>query len=93
LSGLMASIVMVILLRRRRRLGVDWLYMMGRIVLATLVMAIFLFTLTNFSTGLRHNVPAAFWLVGLVIFGGATFFGSAVFFGAIPAGLVSRWRH
>ena len=93
LSGLMAGIVMVILLRRRRRLGVDWLYMMGRIVLATLVMAIFLFTLTNFGTGLRHNVPAAFWLVGLVIFGSATFFGSAVFFRAIPAGLVRRWRH
>ena len=89
-SGLIAGVLMAALLHRRRRLGVAWLCMMGRILLATLVMAIFIFMLTNFGTGLQHNLPAALRLIGLVISGGVVFFASAVFFRAIPAGLMRR---
>ena len=89
-SGLIAGVLMAVLLHRRRRLGVAWLYMMGRILLATLVMAIFIFMLTNFGTGLQHNLPAALWLIGLVISGGVVFFASAIFFRAIPTGLMRR---
>ena len=67
--------------------------MMGRIFLATMIMAIFLFVFANFGSGLRHFMPAALWLAGQVIFGGATFFAAAVFFKAIPSGLARRGRH
>jgi putative peptidoglycan lipid II flippase len=93
LSGLTAGVVMVVLLRRRRRLGGGCIGMMGRIFLATMIMAIFLFVFANFGSGLRHFMPAALWLAGQVIFGGAAFLAAAVFFKAIPAGLVRRWRH
>ncbi len=93
LSGLVAGVVMVVLLRRRRRLGLGSIGMMGRIFLATMIMAILLFVFENFGSGLRHFMPAAFWLAGQVIFGGAAFFAAAVFFKAIPVGLVRRWRH
>ena len=67
--------------------------MMGRIFLATMIMAIFLFVFENFGSGLRHSMPAAFWLVGQVIFGSAAFVAAAIFFKAIPVGLLGRWRH
>ncbi len=93
LSGLMAGAVMTILLRRHRRLGGGWLGMMGRIFLATMVMAIVLIALLNFGAGLRHNMPPALWLSGLIIFGGAAFFSAAALFKAIPPGLVCRWQN
>ena len=93
ISGLMAAVLMVVLLCRRRRLSGGWLVMMGRIFLATMVMVILLLGLVNFGAGLRHDVAAAFWLAGLVIFGAAAFIGAAVLFNAVPAGLVRRWRH
>ena len=93
LSGLVAGLVMAVLLRRRRRLGGGSIGMMGRIFLATMIMAIFLVVFANFGAGLKHFMPAAFWLAGQVIFGGAAFVVAAVFFKAIPAGLVRRWRH
>ena len=93
LSGLIAGVVMAVLLRRRRRLGGGCIGMMGRIFLATMIMAIFLFVFANFGSGLRHFMPAALWLAGQVIFGGAAFLAAAFFFKAIPAGLVRRWRH
>ena len=93
LSGLMAGGVMAVSLRRRRRLGGGCIGMLGRILLATMIMATFLFVLANFGSGLRHFMPAAFWLAGQIIFGTAAFFAGAVFFKAIPAGLMRRWRH
>ena len=84
---------MVILLRRRCRLGGSSLVILGRIFLATMVMAIFLVALGSFDSGLRYSIPAALWLAGLVIFGGITFLASAALFGAMPPGLVRRWRH
>ncbi len=86
ISGLIAAAVMVILLRRRRRLGAGWLPIMGRIFLATLIMAFFLLVFVNFSTGMRHRLPAAFWMVGLVVAGGCVFFAAAWLFRSIPFG-------
>ena len=91
LSGLIAAVVMAILLLQRRRLGVDWLFMLGRVLLATLVMSVVLFTLKNFGAELQNSVPSVFWLAGLVILGGAVFFVSAIFFKAIPVGFARRW--
>ena len=84
---------MAILLRRRCRLGVGWLSMIGRIFLSTIVMAIFLIALANFGAGFRHNIPAVLWLTGLVIFGAGTFLAMAFLFRAIPPSLVRLWRH
>jgi putative peptidoglycan lipid II flippase len=92
LSGLIAGVVMAVLLRRRRRLDGGCIGMMGRIFLATIIMAIFLVVFANFGSGLRQFMPAALWLVGQVIFGGAVFLAAAAFFQAIPQGLVRRWR-
>ena len=92
LSGLMAAVVMAVLLRRRRRFGVDWFPMMSRIFLATLVMALFLLTFVNIFAGLRHVLPAIVWMVGLVIMGGCVFFAAAWFFKSIPLGFDYRWR-
>jgi putative peptidoglycan lipid II flippase len=93
LSGLMAGVVMVVLLSRRRRLGWGSIGMIGRIFLATIIMAIFLVGVENFGSGLRYFMPAAFWLAGQVIFGATAFLAAAFFFKAIPVGLVRRWRH
>tara|TARA_B100001057_G_scaffold173784_1_gene174501 strand:+ start:1731 stop:3308 length:1578 start_codon:yes stop_codon:yes gene_type:complete len=92
LSGLIAGVVMAFLLRRRRRLDGSCIGMMGRIFLATIIMAIVLVVFAYFGSGLRQFMPAAFWLVGQVIFGGAAFLTAAVLFQAIPASLVRRWR-
>ena len=92
-SGLIAGLVMAVLLRRRRRLGWGCIGMIGRIFLATVIMAIVLFVFANFDPELRHFLPSAFWLVAQVIFGGAAFLAAAVFFKAIPPGLLRRWRH
>ena len=93
LSGLVAGAVMAVLLGRRRCLGWGSIGKMGRIFLATMTMAISLVVFANFGSELRYLMPAAFWLAGQVIFGGATFFAAALFFKAIPVGLVRRWRH
>ena len=93
LSGLVAGVVMAVLLRRHRRFGGGCIGMMGRILLATMIMAVLLVGLADFGSGLRHFIPAAIWLACQVIFGGATFIAAAFFFKAIPAGLMSRWRH
>ena len=93
LSGLIAGVVMAVLLGRRGRLGGGCIGMMGRIFLATMTMAICLVVFSGFGSGLRHFMPAAFWLAGQIIFGGAIFLAAAVFFKAIPAGLVRRWQH
>ena len=92
LSGLVAGVVMAVLLRRSSRLGWGSIGMIGRIFLATMTMAILLVVFAHFGSGLRHLMPAALWLAGQVIFGGAAFLAAAVFFKAIPAGLVRRWR-
>ena len=93
LSGLMAGAVMAVLLRRWGRLGGGCFGMMGRILLATVIMMIFLAVLTNLGSGLRHFVPAVFWLAGQIVLGGTVFLTAAFFFGAIPAGLKRPWRH
>ena len=93
LSGLMAGVVMAVLLRRRRRLGGGCIGMMGRIFLATIIMTIFLVVLTNFGSGLRHFMPAAFWLAGQSSFRWRCLSHCGCFFKAIPAGLVRPWRH
>ncbi len=93
LSGLIAGVVMVVLLRRSRRLGGSCLGMMGRILLATMVMSIFLVFLANFGSELRLIMPAAFWLAGQIALGGAAFLTAAFFLKAIPAGLLRRWWH
>ena len=83
--------MMAVLLRRQRRLGGGCVGMMGRIFLATMIMAIFLVVFANFGSGLRHFVPARsgswsgdLWWRCLLA--------AAVFFKAIPAGLMRRWR-
>ena len=83
---------MAVLLRRRRRLGGCCIGMLGRVLLATIIMATFLFLLANFGSGLRHFMPAAFWLAGQIIFGAAAFLAAAVFFKAIPPGFMRWWR-
>ncbi len=93
LSGLMAGSVMAVLLRRRGRLGGGCFGMMGRILLATIIMTIFLVVLAKFSPGLRHFMPAALWLASQIVLGGTVFLAAAFFFKAIPAGLLRRWRH
>ena len=92
ISGLMAAVVMAALLRRHRRLSGRWLPMMGRIFLAALMMALFLFSITNFFAGVQHSLPTAVWMFGLVIMGGCVFFAAAWFFKSIPIGLGHRWR-
>ena len=93
LSGLMAGAVMAVLLRRWGRLGGGCFGMMGRILLATVIMSIFLIGLTNLGSGLRHFMPAVFWLAGQIVLGGTVFLTAAFFFKAIPAGLKRPWRH
>ncbi len=93
LSGLMAGVVMAGLLSRRGRLGGGCFGMMGRILLATIIMTIFLVVLSKFSPGLRHFMPAAFWLAGQIVLGGTAFLAAAFFFKAIPVGFLRRWRH
>jgi len=66
---------------------------MGRILLATIIMTVFLVVLTNFGSGLRHFMPAVFWLAGQIVLGGAVFLNTTFFFKAIPAGLKRPWRH
>ena len=56
LSGLIAGAVMAVLLRRRHRLDGACVGMMVRIILATIIMAIFLVSFANFGSGLRQLV-------------------------------------
>ena len=90
LSGLIAAITMAILLRRRGRLGGGWLGMVGRIFLASLVMAMLLWVMSWFAVGVRQFLPAAGWLAFLVVIGGGGFLLAAWCFRAIPAGFVRR---
>ena len=90
LSGLIAAITMAILLRRRGRLGGGSLGMIGRIFLASLVMAMLLFAMVQLAGGIRQFLPAAGWLACLVAVGGGGFLSAAWCFRAIPAGFVRR---
>ena len=90
LSGLIAAITMVVLLCRRGRLGGGSLGMIGRIFLASLVMAMLLLAMVWFAGGVRQFLPAAGWLAFLVAVGGGGFVLAAWCFRAIPAGFVRR---
>ena len=81
---------MAILLRRRGRLGGGSLGMIGRIFLASLVMAMLLLAMVWLAGGIRQFLPAAGWLACLVAVGGGGFLIAAGCFRAIPAGLVHR---
>ena len=91
LSGLIAAITMAILLRRRGRLGGGSLGMIGRIFLASLVMAMLLLPLVWLAGGIRQFLPAAGLLACLVAVGGGGFFSAAWYLRAIPAGFVRRF--
>ena len=90
LSGLIAAIIMVALLHRRGSLGFGWLGMVGRIFLASLVMAILLLAMPWFAGGIKQFLPAAGWLAFLVVIGGGGFLLAVWCFRAIPAGFVRR---
>ena len=90
LSGLIAAIAMAILLRRRGRLGGGSLGMIGRIFLASLVMAMLLLAMVWLAGGIRQFLPAAGSLACLVAVGGGGFLIAAWCFRAIPAGFVRR---
>jgi putative peptidoglycan lipid II flippase len=90
LSGLIAAITMVVLLCRRGRLGGGSLGMIGRIFLASLVMAMLLLAMVWLAGGIRQFLPAAGWLAVLVVGGGGGFVLAAWCFRAIPAGFVRR---
>jgi hypothetical protein len=81
---------MVVLLCRRGRLGAGSLAMVGRIFLASLVMAMLLLAMVWFAGGIRQFLPAAGWLAFLVVGGGGGFVLAAWCFRAIPAGFVRR---
>ena len=91
LSGLIAAIAMAVLLHRRGRLGGGSLGMIGRIFLASLVMAILLLAMVSLAGGIRQLLPAAGWLACLVVVGGGGFLVAAWCFRAIPAGFVRRF--
>jgi len=93
LSGVAAAVVMAILLRRRRRLAGGWIGMTGRIFAASVIMAILLLALLTFASGLRQFLPAAGWLVLLVMVGGGGFLVSAWSLRAIPDEFLRRLRY
>ncbi|MGB2457095.1 MAG: murein biosynthesis integral membrane protein MurJ, partial [Candidatus Puniceispirillaceae bacterium] len=90
-SGLIAAITMAILLCRRGRLGRGSLGMIGRIFLASLVMAMLLLAMVWLAGGVRQLLPAAGFLACLVAVGGGGFLLAAWCFRAIPAGFVRRF--
>jgi peptidoglycan biosynthesis protein MviN/MurJ (putative lipid II flippase) len=81
---------MAILLHRRGRLGGGWLGMIGRIFLASLIMAILLLAMVWLAGGIKQFLPAAGWLACLVAVGGGGFLFAAWCFRAFPAGFVHR---
>ena len=93
LSGLFAAGVLAILLHHNGRLGRNWFGDVGRITLATLVMAVLLLMFINFGVDLKQSVPAVIWLACLVVVGAVIFIGAAAFFKAIPARLFQWWEH
>jgi hypothetical protein len=64
--------------------------MIGRIFLASLVMAMLLLVMVWLAGGLKPFLPAAGLLACLVAVGGGGFLSAAWCFRAIPAGFVSR---
>ena len=89
LSGVVAALFMACLLWRQRRLRGGWFGPLGRIFLASLVMAAVLITLQKIVDPAHLGVPAALWLACLVLVGGMSYAGAAFVTGAVPA---RGWR-
>jgi len=90
LSGVVAALFMAGLLWRQSRLRGGWLGPLGRILLASMVMAAMLTALQQLVDPADFGVPAALWLACLVLLGGASYAGAALVTGAVPAEWLAR---
>ena len=90
LSGVVTAIAMALLLIRNKWLGLDCSRLLGRILLASLLMAATIAALQHFGAGISAAVPRAVWLALLVVTGAIAYAGSALLLDAVPAGLRRR---
>ena len=90
LSGVVAALFMAGLLWRQRRLRGGWFGPLGRILLASMVMAAMLTALQHLVDPAHFGVPAALWLACLVLLGGASYAAAALVTGAVPAEWLAR---